>query len=148
MIWACSNAIIPNTVTIIGEGAFSYYTNLTSIIIPASVTTIEEYAFAGCSNLESVTFANNSQLITIERCAFSECTGLTSITIPASVTSIGNFAFDGCSETLTITMEDTTSFWARTKDIENPDWGGGFTHTQIAEELLTNPVYYWTKSTD
>ena len=46
---------IPNTVTMIGSGAFSD-TGLTQITIPASVVGIGNFAFIGCQNLSSVTF--------------------------------------------------------------------------------------------
>ena len=50
-----TSVIIPNSVTIIDEGAFQDCTGLTSVIIGNSVTNIEYTAFAGCSSLESVT---------------------------------------------------------------------------------------------
>ena len=59
---------IPNGVTEIGEGAFSYCGSLTSITIPDGVTSIGNYAFFGCESLASVT-------------------------VPGSVTSIGEGAF-------------------------------------------------------
>ena len=39
--------IVGDSVTTIGEYAFSYCSSLTSITIPNSVTTIKEYAFMG-----------------------------------------------------------------------------------------------------
>ncbi len=63
------NSFIPDGITSIGGGAFSYNKGLTSITIPESVTSIGWTAF--------------------------EETGLTSVAIPESVTSIGSFAFTG-----------------------------------------------------
>ncbi|MBR4989392.1 MAG: leucine-rich repeat domain-containing protein [Bacteroidaceae bacterium] len=40
--------VIPNSVTSIGEYAFSGCSGLTSITIPNSVTSIGDYAFEGC----------------------------------------------------------------------------------------------------
>jgi hypothetical protein len=71
LIAGCKNTIIPNSVTSIGQYAFSGCTGLASITIPNSVTSIGDYAFYGCS-------------------------GLTSVTIPNSVTSIGDYAFQNC----------------------------------------------------
>jgi hypothetical protein len=46
---------IPNSVTSIGDEAFSYCTGLTSITIPNRVTSIGRDAFFGCTGLTSVT---------------------------------------------------------------------------------------------
>jgi hypothetical protein len=47
---------IPDSVTSIGQSAFSRCTGITSVTIPNSVTTIENWAFSGCTSLASVTF--------------------------------------------------------------------------------------------
>jgi hypothetical protein len=49
---------IPNSVTIIGEGAF-YGTGLTSVEIGNSVKTIDYGAFLGCTELTSITIPNS-----------------------------------------------------------------------------------------
>ena len=72
LISGCRNTTIPEDVTSIGESAFNWCRNLTSITIPEGVTSIEASAFSGCGSL-------------------------TSITIPASVTSMGEKAFGGCN---------------------------------------------------
>lgn len=46
--------IIPNTITSIGQYAFSGCSGLTSVIIPNSVTSIGQYAFSGCTGLNYV----------------------------------------------------------------------------------------------
>ncbi len=91
---------IPNSVTSIGDFAFTGCVNLTSITIPNSVTSIGWYAFYGCSSLTSITIPDSVTSIGDE--AFKDCSSLTSITIPDSVTFIGNAAFDGCLSDLTI----------------------------------------------
>ena len=50
---------IPNSVTEIGNYAFSYCSSLTNITIPNSVTEIGECAFSGCSSLKNITIPNN-----------------------------------------------------------------------------------------
>ena len=64
--------VIPNSVTSIGDGAFSYCSSLHSVFIPDSVTSIGD-------------------------CAFWDCNSLSKIVIPSSVTSIGDSAFSDCN---------------------------------------------------
>jgi BspA type Leucine rich repeat region (6 copies) len=126
----CSSntVVIPDTinglpVTSIGDGAFSYCPNLTSLLIPTSVTDIGYEAFAGSTNL-TVTIYGDGTIIGsdpfsyrddltsvvisngvtgIEGYAFYSCPNLTSLLIPTSVTGIGSFAFYGCTN-LTVTI--------------------------------------------
>ena len=55
LIAGCQNTIIPNSVTSIGNYAFSECTSLTSIQIPNSVTSIGDWAFYGCDRLTEIT---------------------------------------------------------------------------------------------
>ena len=96
-----TSVIIPNTVKIIGEGAFRH-NNLTSVEIPDTVISIEDYAF----------YFNK----------------LTSVTIPNNVTSIGTSAFrkDGSSNpnlTKIINKTGKSFDWG---DIVNWDSGYNF----------------------
>ena len=52
--------IIPNSVTTIGDWAFYYCFNLSTVTIPNSVTTIEKRAFAGCFGLTSINVDDNN----------------------------------------------------------------------------------------
>ncbi len=96
---------IPDSVTSIGEGAFSGFDSLHSIVIPDGVTSIGDMAFYNCSSLTSIEIPNSVTSIRGE--AFYGCSSLTSIEIPNSVTSIGGYAFSGCSS-LTIYCEVTS----------------------------------------
>ena len=102
-----TSVTIPNSVTSIGYGAFSGCSGLPSVTIPNSVTSIGDNAFAGCSSLTSVTIPNS--VTSIGRSAFSECSGLTSVTIPNSVTSIGEGAFGRSGLTSVIIPNSVTS---------------------------------------
>ena len=86
-----TDLVIPNSVTSIGNYAFSNCSGLTSVTIPNSVTSIGSDAFRGCSGLKSVTIPNS--VTSIGSGAFYNCTGLTTNTIPNSVTKIGRDAF-------------------------------------------------------
>ena len=107
LITGCQNTVIPNSVTSIGQYAFSGCTGLTSITIPDSVTTISGYAFNGCTGLTSITIGNS--VTSIDNYAFNGCTGLTSVTIPNSVTTIGSGAFQGCTGLTSITIGNSVT---------------------------------------
>jgi hypothetical protein len=77
---------IPDTMTTIGDYAFSY-TQITSVDLPNTVTTIGSYAFFN-TPLTSVTIPNSVE--TIGSSAFSS-TQLTSVTIPDSVITLAGF---------------------------------------------------------
>ena len=89
-----TNYTIPNSVTIIGDHAFSDCGSLTSINIPNSITTIGNLAFSGCNSLTSINIPNSVTMI--GNSAFAWCDSLTSINIPNSVTTIGDSAFCRC----------------------------------------------------
>ena len=81
----------PNSVIMIGEGAFSNCNGLTSVTIPNSITRIEEKVFWFCNGLTAVTIPNT--VTSIGAYAFSNCNRLFSIDIPNSVTNIDYNAF-------------------------------------------------------
>ena len=128
--------VIPDSVTSIGNYAFSGCTSLTSIKISDSVTSIGNYAFYSCDNLTSVTIGEG--ITSIGNNVFSYCTSLTSITIPNSVTSIGEDAFSFCGITSITIPNSVTSigedaFWACTslESLTIPD-----SVTSIGEDAL------------
>ena len=98
---------IGNSVTSIGNYAFSGCSSLTSVTIPNSVTNIGSDAFYNCSGLTSVTIGNG--VTSIGSYAFSGCNGLTSVTIPDGVTSIGDWAFSGCSGLTSVTIPNSVT---------------------------------------
>ena len=102
-----TSVTIPNSVTSIGEYAFSGCSSLTSVTIPNGVTSIEHGAFSSCSSLTSVIIPNS--VTSIENGAFYHCTGLTNVTIPNSVTHIGNYAFRGCSSLTSVTIPNSVT---------------------------------------
>ena len=90
---------LPNTLKVIGEGAFYSAEKIAAIIIPASVTEICEYAFNYCRNLQAVVFEENSQLTTINNSAFENCIKLSNINLPNNLLSIGSYAFSNTAIT-------------------------------------------------
>ncbi|MCW4083212.1 leucine-rich repeat protein [Segatella copri] len=99
--------IIPNSVTDIGNSAFSFCRSLTNIVIPNSVTDIGNSAFSFCRSLTNIVIPNS--VVSIGDGAFSNCSSLSNIVIPDSVTAIGNFAFWGCSSLSNIVIPDSVT---------------------------------------
>ena len=76
--------------------------NVESIVIPNSVTSIGDNAFSNCSSLSSVNIPNS--VTSIGQYAFWKCTNLTSVTIPNSVTSMDFGAFYFCEKLKEVTL--------------------------------------------
>ncbi len=64
---------------------------LENLVLPSSVRIITDGAFSGARSLKSVFIPNG--VLSIGSRAFEECSGLISVSIPDSVVSIGNGAF-------------------------------------------------------
>ena len=158
LIAGCQNTIIPNSVTSIGDGAFSGCSSLTSIEIPNSVTSIGYGAFALCPRLTSVeipnsvtsigdgAFAYGSSLTGIEipnsvtwigDGAFYWCSSLTSIEIPNSVTSIGDGTFNGCKRLTSIEIPNSVTW------IGNYAFVGCWNLTKITCWATTPPTIHY-----
>ena len=103
----CVNYIIPNSVTSIGDEAFSGCDSLQSVTIPNSVTSIGNRAFGGCDSLQSITIPNS--VTKIGNGTFYSCDSLQSVTIPNSVTSIGDEAFYSCDSLQSVTIPNSVT---------------------------------------
>ena len=121
-------------------GAFAAYT------IPNSVTSIGEYAFSHCTSLTSVTIPNS--VTSIGEHAFSDCTSLTSVTISDSVTSIGEYAFYDCTSLTDVYYAGSEAQWKaisissnRNDDLltANIHYNYG-SHTHSYKDVVTAPT--------
>ena len=85
---------LPDTLTTLGNSAFSGCSDLESIVIPAGVTEIPDYLFSWCRKLVSVEL--HEGITSIGYSAFQMCGSLSRINIPAGLTKLGGDAFSGC----------------------------------------------------
>lgn len=128
----CSTTIIPETVTSIGDDAFSYCNGLTSINIPSSVKEIRTRAFRECRQLTSVTIPEG--LTTIGNEAFSGCGELKNIRIPSSVSSIGYDAFKGVGARKIEKVSNYPEYYLQYLD----NWliGSSFPSSVVSEDII------------
>ena len=152
------SAIIPSSVTTIGEDAFRYCNSLISITIPNSIISIGDDAFSECYSLASVvlpesisrigkgvfsfcysltTFNISNSITNIGERAFMECSGLISLTIPNSITTIGEDAFAGCTF-VNGEFKNNSSLSAE----ENNYWGAEIVDQDIDGMLIRNDTIF------
>ena len=97
-----NKVVISDGVTTIGDFAFSFSDNLTSVSIPESVSVIGAYAFEVCGNLVDVTIPGGVRIIGDH--AFYYCNGLASVTICGNVDLIDEYAFYNCDRLRSVTF--------------------------------------------
>ena len=102
-----TSLVIPDSVTNIGDYAFSSCRSLTDIVIPDSVTNIGDYAFWNCRSLTNIVIPNS--VTSIGDNAFEYCFSLSNLIIPDGVTSIGDGAFVGCTSLSSVVIPDSVS---------------------------------------
>jgi len=98
--------VIPNGVVRIKEEAFIQCASLLCIILPDSILELGEFAFWGCDSLRHIKLPYSIKDIGVN--TFSGCS-LESIIIPNSVTKICDSAFYGCSKLQHITLPNSLS---------------------------------------
>ncbi len=100
---------LPNELTSIGDSAFYYCSALGSVTIPDSVTYIGNNAFSYCSGIK--TFTSSKGLEKIGDWAFSYCNKLTSVKLSEGLTKLGEGAFLGCASLTEIYVPSTLKNW-------------------------------------
>ena len=103
-----------------------------SYTIPDSVTSIGDYAFSGCTSLTRVTIPNSVTSIGNE--AFASCTSLTSVYFQGNAPSAGSGVFGGANSAIIYYLPETrgwgasfagrpTMLWNPTVPISDPSFG-------------------------
>ncbi len=99
--------VILDSVTSIGDYAFSDCDALTTVAIPDSITSLSSYVFSNCDALVDVRFGIG--MTEIPSCAFYACTVLTSIVLPYTIKSIGQSSFANCTSLTEVTIPSATT---------------------------------------
>ena len=87
-----------------GEAGRPGCTKLTNITIPESVTSVGEHAFSECTGLQKIDLHDG--ITNIGSNAFLNCISLTEITIPKGTTEIVGSMFNGCTSLTKVNMHD------------------------------------------
>ena len=107
LMFGCPTTVIPQSVTSIGDYAFSERETITTFVIPDWITSIGEGAFESCISLTSITIPES--VTSLGGWAFNYCESLTSITLPTSLTELGDGTFARCPlKTITIPKSITS----------------------------------------
>ena len=88
-----------------------YRNAISSIVIGEGATSIGDYAFNYCMNCTSVSIPDT--VTSIGNYAFDTCSSLTEIWIPLSVASIGDYAFYNCIKVTDVYFLGTDKQWNR-----------------------------------
>jgi len=83
-------------VTNIGFYCFEAKYDLKTVVLPDTVTVISEFAFSDCGSLNSINIPDG--VTEIQRGAFAACGCLKTMTLPESVAAVREEAFTGCTE--------------------------------------------------
>ena len=84
---------LPNSLSTIGNSAFSGCTSLQSIKIPKNVTSIGTSAFLNCIALKNIDLPDDLEIIS--KSCFEDCISLKSIEFPQNLIAISHNAFSG-----------------------------------------------------
>lgn len=117
-------------VTAIGDGAFIYCSDLTSVKLPPTIKSIGYRAFFECTNLASIQLPMNIE--TIEEGAFEECTSLREIELPEKLTYLGDNAFMACYNLMSVIFHSGLTTLG-----EDVFWKCGLTSVVLPEGLTT-----------
>ena len=103
--------------TIIPEGFLMQGCTVTTLNLPESVTKIGQDAFSRCEYLTTINFGSNLKEIGL--CAFSQCHHLEHVDFPSSLTTIREGAFADCALE-TVSIPDNVSLIEEGAFVVNP----------------------------
>lgn len=98
---------IPDSVTTFGRSAFFKCESLSEIYIPDSVTTMDFGCLSACDKLTYVVIPDGVSTISVHM--FGTCKSLTTVVLPDSITSIENMAFSMCKNLTSIEIPNSVT---------------------------------------
>ena len=104
--YKCANLkslILPESVTAIGDSAFTY-SGIENLEIRGQIKEVGECMFNFCDALKDVSFL--SHMDTISTNMFGSCTGLTEVVVPGNIKEVGDEAFTFCSDLQKVVFEE------------------------------------------
>ena len=150
-----TSAVLPDSVTYLGEEVFGLCLDLASARLPKGITEIPNLTFSGCRKLKTVAGMHEG-ITRIGYKAFLNCDSLADLHIPSSVSYIGEQAFYSCNSLkLIIIPEGVTTICSGTfylsdfvtivipksvKTIEDMQFSGDY-NTKL-------PIYYMGSADD
>lgn len=132
---SASNGVVelPNSCTVIGDGAFYYCTGLKEVIFKNALKTIGSSAFYNCTSLTGLRFGEGYSDLTFGDSAFAGCSGITSIVflknnnitfgketfsyltnlerleLAEGIVSLGSYNFNNCSKLTDFKLSGTNT---------------------------------------
>lgn len=110
---------VPESVDVIGMGAFTYNERLTNVTLPPTLKEIEALAFCSCPVLTGIVIPEGTEKIGMM--AFEDCTSLQTITLPSSIAQIKNSAFSYCDALTDVFYNDVEDRWETVQVEANND---------------------------
>lgn len=119
---------IPNSITRIGDGAFSGCKSLSNVILPKALVSLGSSTFKNCKNLNNIVLSDTVSFIGKEAFAgtgikrivlpknidvingglFKNCKKLSNVELPDKLKFIEDEAFSGCKDLITIEIPNKT----------------------------------------
>lgn len=130
---ALEEVVLPDSVTEIGEYAFSSINPLTSVTIGSGMTSIPNAAFSENPSLKKINFSErDGKELSIGSRAFYDCDALSEVELPEGVTEIGEYAFSADDSLEEVSIPSTVKTVAM----------GAFNSTKLYNDQLESGYVY------
>ena len=145
-----SEIVLPDTLTKVGDNAFSGCNSLKTVVLPDDITSIGSGVFYNCTSLSSVTLPSGLTALGVAnneangcKGLFYGCTSLKELTLPENIKQIGYNTFSGLSNIESISLPDSiTSIEGEGKERDSLfSWCDKLKTVRYSANLKTIPAY-------